>query len=270
MTIAVVTGAAGDIGRAIAQAIVDDGGYVVLADRDVDAARGVARAVPSTEAVHLDLRSADSVRQVADDVLARLGPPDFLVNNAAVCSNVSFESIDEATWSEDLDVVLGGTFRLSQAFLPAMRDAGRGAVVNVASVNGHAYFGNDMYSAAKAALLNLTRSLAVQYGPHSIRINSVSPGTIANAAWNARLVAAPDALARAARWYPLGRVGTPQDVADAVAFLLSDRARWITGVDLPVDGGLLAGNRPLADDIGAATVPQHDGGAEAATADAAD
>ena len=256
---AIVTGAAGDIGRAIARAIaqplVGAGHRVVLADRDLDAARAAAQEIDGAEAVLLDLGSADSVRAVADDFLARYGAPVHLVNNAAVCSNVPFETIDEATWSQDLDVVLGGTFRMSQAVLPAMRDAGGGAVVNVASVNGHAYFGNDMYSAAKAGLLNLTRSLAVQYAPHGVRVNSVSPGTIANTAWDARLAASPDAVDRAVRWYPLGRVGTPDDVADAVAFLLSERAGWITGVDLPVDGGLLAGNRLLADDIGAATVP---------------
>lgn len=252
---AIVTGAAGDIGRAIARAIAADGHRVVLADRDLDAARAAARDIDGTEAVALDLRSADSVLEMADGFLARFGAPVYLVNNAAVCSNVPFESIAEATWSEDLDVVLGGSFRMSQAVLPAMRDVGGGAVVNVASVNGHAYFGNDMYSAAKAGLLNLTRSLAVQYAPYGVRVNSVSPGTIANAAWDARLAASPDALDRGARWYPLGRLGTPDDVAGAVAFLLSERAGWITGVDLPVDGGLLAGNRLLADDIGAATVP---------------
>jgi len=248
--VALVTGAAGDIGTAIAGRLAARGIHVVLADRDLDGARRAAASLPGTEAIALDLRSPDSVRAVAE----RHSSLRYLVNNAAVCANADFESIDEPAWSADLDVVLAGSIRMCQAVLPAMRRAGRGAVVNVASVNGHGYFGNDVYSAAKAGLLSLTRSLAVQYGPYGVRVNSVSPGTIATTAWQRRLETEPDALERAKRWYPLRRVGTPLDVAHAVDFLLSDQAEWITGTDLRVDGGLLAGNTGLADDIGAAHV----------------
>ncbi|MGH1565376.1 SDR family NAD(P)-dependent oxidoreductase [Mumia sp. DW29H23] len=247
MSNAIVTGAASDIGQAIARALVAEGSHVVLADRDLDTVEAVARDLPGTEAVALDLRSADAVREVAADLVDRLGPPDHVVNGAAVCNGGPFESVDEAIWSQDLDVVLGGTIRLSQALLPAMREAGRGSVVNIASVNGHAYFGSDVYSAAKAGVLNLTRTLAVQYGPFGIRVNSVSPGTVINAPRRRQLAEDPHALDRATEWYPLGRVGVPQDVADAVVFLLSDRASWITGTDLRVDGGLLAGTRGLAE-----------------------
>lgn len=252
--VALVTGAAGDIGTAIGTALARRGIHVVLGDRDLDGARRAISAVPGSDAVQLDVRSPDSVRAVADALHQRHGALRYLVNNAAVCGNVAFESVEEPMWSEDLDVVLGGAVRMCQAFLPAMRRAGRGAVVNVASVNGQGYFGNDVYSAAKAGLLNLTRSLAVQYGPRGVRVNSVSPGTIATTAWQRRLAADPEALERAKPWYPLGRVGTPLDVAHAVDFLLSDASEWITGTDLRVDGGLLAGNTGLADSIGAAHV----------------
>jgi NAD(P)-dependent dehydrogenase (short-subunit alcohol dehydrogenase family) len=247
---AIVTGAASDIGQAIVRTLVAEGAYVVLADNDLETVEAVARDVPGTEAVHLDLRSADSVRRVAADIVERLGAPDQLVNGAALCNGGSLQSVDEDTWAQDLDVVLAGTIRVSQALLPAMREAGHGAVVNIASVNGHGYFGADAYSAAKAGVLNLTKTLAAQYGPYGVRVNSVSPGTVVNAKRRRQLAADPHALDRATEWYPLGRVGVPQDVADAVVFLLSDKASWITGTDLRVDGGLMAGMPGLAEALG--------------------
>ncbi|GAA0830920.1 SDR family NAD(P)-dependent oxidoreductase [Streptosporangium amethystogenes subsp. fukuiense] len=251
---ALITGAGGGIGAAIARVLHTGGATVIVTDVDLDAARATAATIEGAEAVHLDVRSEKSVRSAIGSITSRHGPLDVLVNNAAVCSNLEFESVPEPVWSVDVDVVLGGAIRLCQAVLPGMREARRGAVVNVASVNGHRYFGNDTYSAAKAGLLNLTRGLAAQYGPYGVRVNSVSPGTIATPIWEERLATDPHALDKAASWYPMGRVGTVDDVAEAVAFLAGDRASWINGIDLPVDGGLLAGSRAMAVDIGAAVV----------------
>ncbi|NUR87174.1 MAG: SDR family oxidoreductase, partial [Nonomuraea sp.] len=126
---------------------------------------------------------------------------------------------------------------------------GGGAVVNIGSINAAAYFGNDAYSAAKAGLESLTRSLAVRYGPHGVRVNLVAPATIATPIWGERLARDPGLMERLTRWYPLGRVGNPDDVAAAVLFLASQEAAWITGTTLRVDGGLTAGNAQLVTDI---------------------
>jgi len=127
--------------------------------------------------------------------------------------------------------------------------AGGGAIVNVASVNALACFGNEAYSAAKAGMLSLTQNVAVRYGRHGIRANAVVPGTIRTPVWDARLALDPTVLDTLVKWYPLGRVGEPDDVASAVLFLASDEAAFITGTTLRVDGGLLAGNPVMAEEL---------------------
>jgi NAD(P)-dependent dehydrogenase (short-subunit alcohol dehydrogenase family) len=116
-------------------------------------------------------------------------------------------------------------------------------------VNAFAYFGNEAYSAAKAGIVNLTRSLAVRYGPFGVRVNAIAPGTLRTPAWEERRQKDPDVFDRVAKWYPLGRIGEPEDVAGAALFLASDEAAWISGAVLPVDGGLTAGNMEMAREI---------------------
>jgi NAD(P)-dependent dehydrogenase (short-subunit alcohol dehydrogenase family) len=240
----VVTGAGAGIGRAIAMRFGAEGARVVVADNDTDGAERTAAEVPGARAVVLDVTDRAQVLAELSDL-----PVDVLVNNVGGATDADFTELTDEQWARDVDLTLTGTFLCTQAVLPGMVRRRRGAIVNIASVNGLAHFGNEAYSAAKAGVLGLTRGIAVRYGPDGIRCNAVAPGTVRTDSWDARTGREPGLLDRLGGWYPLGRVGEPSDVASAVAFLASDDAAWITGVTLPVDGGLLAGNRRMTDDI---------------------
>jgi NAD(P)-dependent dehydrogenase (short-subunit alcohol dehydrogenase family) len=140
---------------------------------------------------------------------------------------------------------------MCRAVLPGMVERGRGVIVSVASVNGLMCFGNPAYSAAKAGLLNLTQSIAVEYGPKGVRANAVSPGSVRteNRSWTSRLERDPQLFEKLARWYPVGRVGKPEDIAAAIAFLAADEAAFVNGANLVVDGGLTAGMGPMAREL---------------------
>jgi NAD(P)-dependent dehydrogenase (short-subunit alcohol dehydrogenase family) len=130
-----------------------------------------------------------------------------------------------------------------------MLEHGKGAIVNIASVNGMTGLGNDAYSAAKAGVINLTKNVAVRYGGRGIRANVVSPGTVRTPIWSERVARQPEIFERLQSWYPLGRVGEPADVAGAVVFLLSDEAAFVNGTVLTVDGGLLAGSYRMSREL---------------------
>lgn len=247
--VVLITGAGSGIGRVTAQAFAGQGDRVVATDINLAGVQETASGHDLIEAVHLDVRDTAEITRLVADVRERHGRLDVLINNAMICSDAAFESRDAAEMSGELDVNLGGAIRLTQAVIAGMRAQAGGVILNVSSVNGVQYFGNEVYSAAKAGLINLTRSIAVRYGPEGIRCNAVAPGTIATPHWDARVAVEPDVLDRVAQWYPLGRVGRPEDVSSALIFLASDVAAWITGVTLPVDGGLLAGNRAMTDQL---------------------
>jgi NAD(P)-dependent dehydrogenase (short-subunit alcohol dehydrogenase family) len=192
--------------------------------------------------IHADVSAAREVDAMVAEVGSRLGPVDVLVNNAAIADGDDLLRIDEATWDRDVAVVLRSVFLCSKAVLAPMIDRGAGAIVNITSVNGLTALGNEAYSAAKAGVINLTQGIAVRYGRHGIRCNAIAPGTIRTPIWQERIDRDPVVFQRLVKWYPLGRVGEPDDVANAALFLASDDASWITGTVLRVDGGLLAGN----------------------------
>ncbi|MBC2876076.1 MULTISPECIES: SDR family NAD(P)-dependent oxidoreductase [Streptomyces] len=240
-----ITGAGRGIGAATALRLAGEGARVLVTDADGDRAERTAHAIREAgliaEAHICDVTDREAVEAAVAHAADRFGGLDVLVNNALSCGRdpEHFEDHSDELWQRDLDVTLGGAFRCSRAALPHLAAAGgRGAIVNIGSVNGEQDFGNHAYSAAKAGLASLTRTLAGEAAARGVRVNLIAPGTVHTPNWDGR----EDALRRAAAHYPLGRVGRPEDVAAAVAFLASRDASWITGVTLPVDGGILVAN----------------------------
>jgi meso-butanediol dehydrogenase/(S,S)-butanediol dehydrogenase/diacetyl reductase len=232
---ALVTGGGSGIGRAICQRFVSEGASVVVADVVAERAEEVADAIGG-RAVTADVTAAADVARMVETA----GRVDVLVNNAGGGMANGLLEIEEDEWDQDVDLNLKSAFLCSKAVLPGMIERGGGVIVNISSVNGMAYFANEPYSAAKAGLINLTRAMAARYGPQGIRAVAIAPGTIRTPLWQERVDKKPEIFERLMRWYPLQRVGEPEDVAAAAAFLASDDASWITGEVLRVDGGLLA------------------------------
>ncbi len=252
---ALVTGAAHGIGRVIARLLAEEGAAVAILDLDAagaaQTAAGVTEAGGRAFAVQADITDMAALSAAIAAAESALGPIDILVNNAAYTEAGHLEGISLDAWRREIDVNVNGSYQCLRALLPQMKARGRGVIVNIASVNGVRYFGNPAYSAAKAALINLTQSVASEYGRHGIRCNAVLPGSVRtdNITWITRQQRDPDVFRKLARWYPLGRVAEPEDVAKAVSFLASDEASYITGVALPVDGGLLAGMNVMIEDF---------------------
>lgn len=238
----VVTGAGRGIGAETVRSFSAHGANVVIADIDMASAQRVAESLPRAVAVRTDVTSRVSLRTMFDEAIARFGGVDVLINNAASCSDVPFLEITEDAVRRDVGVGMLGPFFASQEVIPGMIKRGGGVILNVSSVNALAYFGCEAYSAAKAGLTSLTKSIAIQFGKDGIRCNAIAPGSVATEAWDHRKALDPLVFEKAARWYPLGRIGAPSDIANSLMFLASDSAAWITGVVLPVDGGVMTGN----------------------------
>jgi NAD(P)-dependent dehydrogenase (short-subunit alcohol dehydrogenase family) len=250
----VVTGGGGGIGTAICRRFASAGADVVVADRNEPAARETARDIEarggSATAWPVDVTDAVAVGQLFTALGESRPSLDVLVNCAAHANDAVFDRLSVAEFDEDMAVTLKAAFFGIQAALPLLlRSANGPNVVSVGSVNGIAAFGNEAYSAAKAGLINLTRNLAIRYGPRGVRFNVVAPGTVRSPIWDERLAANPGLLERIQDLYPLRRVGAPDDIAAACVFLASPDASWITGQTLAVDGGITAGHSGLIDAI---------------------
>jgi NAD(P)-dependent dehydrogenase (short-subunit alcohol dehydrogenase family) len=235
-----VTGAAGGIGSAIASRLAREGFRVACSDLAAADAERAASAIDGARGFGCDLRSEAAVDGLRDAVTGELGAPWLLVNAAGVFFEHEVTELSLQQWDLVMDVNARGTFLTCRALLPAMQEAGSGCIVNIASTaglsGGHT---RAAYNASKGAVVMFTRSLAIDCGPRGVRVNCVAPGLIDTpmADW-IRL----DALRLAAfeRSVPAGRIGTPEDVADAVAFLASDGASYMHGSTLVVDGGVTA------------------------------
>lgn len=246
--VALITGAASGIGRGIALRVSEMGASTILFDIDQQQGQSVAAEISrqGRQALFLcgDVRSSQDCKKVVQETFQRFGKIDILCNNAGVAIRKSVDALSEEEWDRAVDVTLKSVFLLSREAIPHMIRGGGGAIINTGS--GWGLKGGPQaasYCAAKGGVVNLTRAMAIDYGRHNIRVNCVCPGDVDTPMLRsecAQLGESPDAFMKEAAARPIARVGTPEDVANAVLFLASPMSAWMTGTTLVVDGGGLA------------------------------
>jgi 3-oxoacyl-[acyl-carrier protein] reductase len=230
----IVTGAARGIGLGIAELFAAARADVVMVDCDEDFLLPAAAELLAT-AVVADIARTENVQRVVDETVARTGRVDVLVNNAGILRDGMLWKTDDDAWDDVLAVHLGGTFRLTRACVPYFRSQRFGRVVNFTSYTGlHGNVGQANYASAKAGLIGFTKTAAKELAPFGVTVNAVSPNA------DTRMIASipPDTRAASEALIPLGRYAEPAEIAAAVAFLASEEASYVTGVVLPVDGGI--------------------------------
>lgn len=241
--VAVVSGAAGPrgIGLATARLFAEHGATVAILDLDQTASTAAAAALGTGHrGFACDVTKKEATRSAAEKVLAAFGKVDVLINNAGVTQPARIMDIEAAGYDRVLDVSLRGTLYLSQAFIPHMRERRRGSIACMSSVSaqrGGGIFGGPHYSAAKAGVLGLAKSMARELGPDGIRVNSVTPGLIQTDITGDKLTEAT--RADIIKGIPLSRLGDARDVAGAFLFLAADISSYITGATIDVNGGML-------------------------------
>lgn len=238
---ALVTGAGSGIGEGIALAMSRAGAYVVCADINGEAAmRTAAKIGADASAFQLDVTDRAAADALAQRVRHELGPIDTLVNNAGIIRRGKVDDPGtRADWDATLAVNLDGVYNMVTAFL-AQLTATKGCIINIGSIQSFVALPNSAaYTASKAAVRGLTQHLATELSPQGVRVNAIGPGVIATPL-NERARQNPEYMANFTHRIPMGRLGTPEDIAGPAVFLASDLARYVTGITMPVDGGFLS------------------------------
>ncbi|MGO4870327.1 MAG: SDR family NAD(P)-dependent oxidoreductase [Roseiarcus sp.] len=243
-----ITGGGAGIGLAVATAALREGAKVALIDLDRALAERSAAALSPDGArargFGADVTKAADIAAALESAERAVGPLTGLVNNAGIAGFGSVHEADPAAWERIMAVNVNGTFFASKAVLPGMLARRKGAIVNFGSVAGMVGIPTmAAYCAAKGAVVNLTRQMAADYSGKGVRVNAVSPGTVASTSMGQQLLgsdANPELLARRLAKYPIGRFGVPEDIAEAVIFLLSSQASFVSGANFAVDGGMTA------------------------------
>lgn len=248
--VAAVTGAASGNGLAIAEKLLKEGATVVALDRDEAALERLVSEHPEMVPVVMDVANGESVREGMQEIDAKFGRLDTLVNNAGIVKGSNFDDLGVAEWDQVFAVNSTGPFLVSQAARPLLEkgiaargEGATGAIVNITSVEAHIVIASSghpqvHYNASKGALLMLTKALAIECASSKIRVNAVAPGFI-ETPFTKSVLENQEAVKFLLERTPLGRIGKPSDVANAVAFLASDEASWVTGTTVHVDGGWL-------------------------------
>ncbi|NMA96666.1 MAG: SDR family oxidoreductase [Phyllobacteriaceae bacterium] len=237
----VITGAAGGIGLCLAHWFGARGAGIVGLDKSITSGGAMSTledAGVNARFMRLDIGDMEAVEAAFDEI----DQVDVLINNAGYSNHHVLRLTNPESWTEEINGNLNGAFFCAHAAAERMKRQKAGVIINIASVNGQSALGDPAYSAAKAGMISMTRTLAQELGKYGIRSNCVMPGTVRTPLWRERAQKDPNVLKTLERWYPLGRIVEPEEVASVVGFLASDASSAVSGAVIPVDCGLSSGN----------------------------